>query len=223
MTNDKEFLYHRQENNNWRRHLQKPNSHRSYYITYLELEGVPLVELDRASISRHRNSLAVISISKQAAVSTTPIPIVHTFGDIDLTTLKVDWFMKFLSSSYRTDKLWTYLLDGKAYAVSDGSYFPCKQIGVCAWILATPDGSQWIQGGGIIPGREAEQDPYRSELGGQLGLAAAVSSIILPNDDTLNLTVACDGKAALSRVNMLANKIKADMKCVDMISIISEL
>ena len=105
MTNDKEFLYHRQENNNWRRHLQKPNSHRPYYITYLELEGVPLVELDRASISRHRNSLAVISISKQAAVSTTSIPIVHTFGDIDLTTPKVDWFMKFLSSSYRTDKI----------------------------------------------------------------------------------------------------------------------
>ena len=76
---------------------------------------------------------------------------------------------------------------------------------------------------GVIPGKEAEQDPYRSELGGQLGLAAAVSAIILPHDATPRLTVACDGKAALGRVQLAANKTKAKMKSVDLISIISEL
>ena len=80
-------------------------------------------------------------------------------------------------------------------------------------------------GGGVIPGREAEQDPYRSELGGKLGLAAAVSSIMIPNNATSHLTVACDGKAALGRVQLNANKAKAKMKMksVDLTSMISEL
>ena len=92
-------------------------------------------------------------------VTINPTPIVHTFGDIDLTTPKIDWFMKFLSSSYHTDRLWTLLLEGKAYAVSDGSYFRIKHTGAWSWIIAAPDESQWIQGGGIIPDKEAEQDP----------------------------------------------------------------
>ena len=82
---------------------------------------------------------------------------------------------------------------------------------------------QWIQGGGTNSGSDAEQVPYHSELGGQLGLAVAVTSIILPDNAILKLTVACDGKAALSPINMSANKGKAKMKSVDFISIIGEL
>ena len=65
--------------------------------------------------------------------------------------------------------------------VSDGSYFPQEQIGSCAWILASLDGSEWIEGGGIIPGPKQEQSSYRSELGGQTGLSLACSDLIFPS------------------------------------------
>ena len=189
----------------------------------MAMDDIPEGDLDRASIKRYASSIFVVSTSHKTATVESHPRIAHTFGDIELTTPKIDWFMRHLKSSYYTNQLWADLLDGKAYAVSDGSYFPTRKTGACAWIIATPDGSQWIMGGGLIPGREAEQDPYRSELGGQLGLAAAVSSIRLPQNTTPHLTVACDGKAALGRVQLNANKTKANMKSVDFISIISEL
>ena len=142
-----------------------------------------------------------------------PTPTVHTFHSINLMTPKVDWFMNHLSSSHHTDRLWANLLNGTTYAVSDGSYFPKSDIGAYAWIIATPDGSQWIQGGGIIPGEDEVQDPYRSELGGQLGLAAVITSIILLHNHPKSITVACAGKVALNRVNMVPNKKGPHEKC----------
>ena len=131
--------------------------------------------------------------------------------------------MKYISSSSETDRLWNNIVEGKAYAVSNGSYFPTTSTCACAWIVATLDGTQWIKGGGLIPGNECDQDPYRSELGGQLGLAAVISAIVLPPNITPHITVACDGKAALGQVELDANKTKTKMNCVDLISIISEL
>ena len=64
--------------------------------------------------------------------------------------------------------------------VSDGSFYPVTRTRACAWITPTPDGEEWIQSSGLVPGEVEEQDPYRSELGGQLGLAAFVSSILIP-------------------------------------------
>ena len=76
-----------------------------------------------------------------------------------------------LNSSSTTSKLLASLLDRTALGVSDGSYFPHKQVGSCAWIIACSDGSEWIEGGGIIPGPKQEQSGYHSELGGQTGLS----------------------------------------------------
>ena len=63
----------------------------------------------------------------------------------------------------------------------DVSYFPNERVGACAWIISSSDGSEWIQGGGVIPGPSGEQSSYRSELGGQTGIAAICNSLILPN------------------------------------------
>ena len=107
-----------------------------------------------------------------------------------------------MTSSPSTTNLLRHLSNGTACGVSDGSYYPDKKVGSCAWILSTPASQEWIQGGGIIPGDASDQDPYRSELGGQLGLAAIAAGIQLPNGVTPNLEVACDGKYALSKVHI---------------------
>ena len=80
--------------------------------------------------------------------------------------------------------------------MSDGSYFPLQQVGACAWVIASSDGTEWICGGGLIPG--SEQSSYRSELGGLLGMASAIHSILLPPDTrpTYIITL-CDGLSDL--------------------------
>ena len=84
-----------------------------------------------------------------------------------------------LNSSSTTSKLLASLLDGTAIGVSDGYYFTHEQVGSCAWIIACSDSSEWVEGGGIIPGPKLEQDSYWSELGGQTGVSIVCSSIIL--------------------------------------------
>ena len=151
MTKDKQFLYHRQENNIWHRHLQKPHSHRNYYILYMVLNDPPDDELDRVSIKQYATAITLVASSVKTETEVIQPQIGHVFGEISITVPKIDWFMRHISSSYTTDRLWNNILEGKAYAVSDGSYFPTTSTGACAWIVATSDGTQWIKGGGLIP------------------------------------------------------------------------
>ena len=83
--------------------------------------------------------------------------------------------------------------------------------------------TEWIQGGVLLPGCEDDQDPYRSELGGQLGLAAVASVIIFPNGHNHVLTIVCDGMAVLNQVGMDRTIIKARLEYVDIISVITTL
>ena len=73
--------------------------------------------------------------------------------------------MNYLNSPSNTSKLVLSLQDGTALAVSDWSYFPNKRIGACAWKFSSSHSSEFIEGGGIIPGPGEEQSSYRSELG----------------------------------------------------------
>ena len=223
ISQDKEFIYHRITDKLWHRHIRRPYSHRSYHTQYLQLDDIPSSDLYRASIRKTSISLVVTAISQKPDIPPALDNIAYSFGNIKLMVPRIDWFMRYITASPSTDKLWTEILESRAYAVSDGSYYRTSQTGACAWIISTRDGSEWIKGGGIIPGSKEDQDPYRSELGGQVGLAAVITSIILPPDTTPDITVACDGEAAINRVNMDSNIIKANMINVDMLSIISEL
>ena len=47
------------------------------------------------------------------------------------------------------------------------------------WIIANPDGNEWIEGTGFISRLSSDQNSYRSKLGGQLGIDSFVSSVDL--------------------------------------------
>ena len=93
------------------------------------MDGIPGGEYFRASIVISPTIVSTQSTSSKPTYIPTPTPtqIAHSFGDIHLTTPNVDWFMNYLTSSDKTDVLWTTLLDGSAYTVSDESYFPTSQ------------------------------------------------------------------------------------------------
>ena len=222
-TENKEFLYHRIGDNLWHRHIQRPFSHRAYNIQYLELREITSQDLRRVTVLETPVSLMVTATCRQSAHIEEDVPIAFTFGNIKILKPRNDWFTNYVTATDTTDNLWMEILEDKAFAVSDGSFFPTSHTGACAWIISTRDGSEWIKGGGIIPGCKEDQDPYRSELGGQVGLAAFISAIVLPDGMKPNITIACDGLAALNRVHMQSNIIKANMTNVDLISIISEI
>ena len=73
-------------------------------------------------------------------------------------------------------------------------------------IISTPDGTEWIEDGGLLLGTEEDQDPYRGELGSQLGLVAITTGILLPNELRPTLTLDYDGLFALNEVGMDRNK-----------------
>ena len=220
---DRQFLYHKTCNNQWRRHLQHSNSHRAYNLQYLDIDPPPLHNLIRVNTLIKADKLMIITVSRRGLIMSPPRPQMLKFGAVRVKKPQLNWFTKHISSSRHTNHLLTHILQGSAYAISDGSFFPNTKTGSCAWILSTPDGTEWIQGGGLIPGEQQDQDPYRSELGGLLGLSTFISSILLPESIKPTITIGCDGLSALNQVGLDTATIKANTKNVDMISMINSL
>ena len=220
MVPDRSILYHRDINDIWKIHDLDTYSHYRYAIIG-QLSDEPSMELIRVTtqISGH-----LIEI-KNTALRTTSITNrdnLITFDAIQLSEPKVGWFNTLLTSSPTTSYLKECLINGSAVGVSDGSYFPIQEVGACGWIISTPDGGEWIEGGGVIPGLQSDQNSYRSELGGQLGIASFISSVNLPKGEYTLKTV-CDGLSALNQVGLDKSYTKSSLKHVDMISMIAEL
>ena len=222
ITPNKEFLYQNHGNSIWSRFLLIPNSHRSYYTQPYNLHIAPSDVLERATVSLHNNRFIVASSSPPHTTSISTAPSLQ-FDKITLQQPKIKRFMNHLISTPITASLLYHILHGSAVGVSDGSYYPDTNVGACAWIVSTPDGSEYISGGGLLPGSPSEQNAYRSELGGQVGLAAFITALELPEESNPSITIACDGKSALSKINQPRMKVHCKDKQADLISILSDL
>ena len=113
--------------------------------------------------------------------------------------------MKQSLSSVSTSALLNSIMDGISLAASDGSFFPLSRVGACAWIISTPDGVEWIQGGGIILGEYKDQGSYKSELRGQLGISTIRNYLLLQDPippNRYHITTICDGLSALNTVGI---------------------
>ena len=222
---DMELLWHKVSTFVWHRHLRKPNARRTYFTEHLVVYDHPHSELLRTTVSITPHSIVLVCSSPRTVLNPTRDTNVLHFGQIQVETPKINWFMDNLSCSTSTNQLLCHILQGSAIAVSDGSFFPNDKIGSCAWVVSTPDGTEFIKGGGLIPGPPQSQSSYRSELGGQLGLAAFISNIKLPPSFSTNITVACDGLAAIRQVDsniLTASPRKRDFDLVSLIKHIWE-
>ena len=222
VTPDKEILWHRVSSDTWYRHLLKPNARRSYFKEHIIFREYPQTELLRTSVAITPHNITTVSFSTRTLSNLYHENILH-FGNLQVKYPKLDWFMEDLISSKSTDRLLYHILQGSAIGVSDGSFFPNEKLGSCAWILSTPDGGEYIKGRGIIPGSPHTQSSYRSELGGQVGLAAFISQIVLPPSFSKNITVACDGLGALQQVNSNTFTTNSKRKDFDLIALIRAL
>ena len=92
-------------------------------------------------------------------------------------------------------------------------------MGAAAWIIITPDGNEWIEGGGVLPGPADVQSSYRSELGGQVGIASCLQCLQQELDEQhTSLLTACDNLGALNKVGSPREKTKPALKSFDLIT-----
>ena len=204
----------------------KANCHHTYYTASLLLHEEPTTSLCKASISHMGDRIYLLSASSLDLTTPDVTRLYATYDAITTSHPPVDWFMNYISHSHSTDQLLSSLQNGTAIAVSDGSYYPDSQIGSCGWIIASMNGGEWIQGGGIIPGDKKYQCSHRSELGGQVGIVSFLHSILLPpstKPPITHITTICDGLSALNQVGLSGHLIKVKHKHADLVSLLSSL
>ena len=135
------------------------------------------------------------------------------------------WIAEELSCSLDIDLLIRDLLEGRAVAVSDGPYNPRLHLGSAAWIIESWCGTQYLRGAGMLPGSIADQNAYRSEIGGQYGIALGVWALAQLCSLTAQSKIycACDGSSALQRCHLKMDSIGASMKQFDLLSAVTEI
>ena len=99
--------------------------------------------------------------------------IQHRVGNRAIRIPQLPWTMSTLRTSPSIEGLLLALRNGTSCAVSDGSFYPNEKVVAAAWIIITPDGTEWIEGGGVLPGPADVQNSYCSELGGQVGIVVS--------------------------------------------------
>ena len=123
--------------------------------------------------------------------------------------------------------LWT--TPNQTCAVSDGSYYPNEKVRAAVWIIITPDGTEWIEGGGVLLCPADVQNSYRSELGEQVGIASCLhcikqefngqqTSLLTTCDNLRYLAITCDNLGALNKVGSQRSKTKPTLKSFDLIT-----
>ena len=119
-------------------------------------EGDPDVKVLRASIVKQNNGISLLNSSSISAQTIETIDLEYRFDAISLLPPPIPWFNNHIHATTSTSLLKDSILTGTAIAVSDGSFFPLQKVGSCAWVISSPDGSEWISGGGLIPGEPEE-------------------------------------------------------------------
>ena len=66
-----------------------------------------------------------------------------------------------------------------------------------AWIIDSNCGTQYVQEGGMVPGKPEDHNSYRGELGGQLGVVCAIKFTDSILGSTTLVVNICDNISAL--------------------------
>jgi len=112
-------------------------------------------------------------------------------------TLATDWNLR-IEQIGSDQHIREAIHSGKALAVSDGSFQ--EQRGACTWIIKGENNMDWVIGTMTVPSNEGGHSSFRSEAAGIYGLLLTVWYMVKDNPTQGSLTVTCDGKLVLDRV-----------------------
>ena len=134
------------------------------------------------------------------------------------------WSSQRIRTSNTLQKLHLELTTGQACIVSDGSYFERTGEAGAGWIISTKDCSEFICGGGAIPGPPEKGDSYRSEVAGLIGGSAALSLLLplLPTHADTYI-IGCDNKAAIGHLAKPKPTFKSKWNHGDLTSLLIQI
>jgi len=224
---DRECLYFRDSDTEWYRYERRGRSYRSFLHESTLLTAAPIAELVRATVTWDASAIIVESRSRPRTYRT-PSPNTITMAGKTLLAPSIPWITDYLETSPSIDVLLQDILDGKAVAVCDGSYFEQFATAAAAWTISSADGVEWIEGGGIVPGVTSELNSYRAELAGLLGPAVGLqclSPLLIAAEPTIDtaMVVACDNIRALEKTVVHSDRVKVSWKSVDLITQLLDL
>ena len=118
----------------------------------------------------------------------------------------------------------SYIINGTAVMVSDGSHFPLLLKAGQAWCISTLDYEEFICGGGATPGDPNDHDSYQSEVAGLIGSSAALQALLpLLHTHKMKYTIVCDNKSALKILNHNHRPEKTKWRHCDLVSILRHI
>ncbi len=132
-------------------------------------------DLERADVEKFRRFYRLMGSAKSLQL---PLPVRPTsLEEARLSLMPMDlWAVDVLIHDDDGASVAAAILDGSAYAVSDGSYKQNR--GTSAFLLEGRDGeTNRVTGLNEIPGAPSDQSAYRSELGGISGIIATVDCL----------------------------------------------
>jgi hypothetical protein len=226
---DREFIYFRLDSRTWHRFSKLPYAHRGYHDEFLEMHVHPTGDLCQATVCSRDGSIHLLSSVHRAAANPPADNIQHLVGNRVIRKPQLPWTMSTLQTSPSIEGLLLALRDGAGCAISDRSYYPNEKVGAAAWMIITPDGTEWIEGGGVLLCPADVQNSYRSELGEQVGIASCLhcikqefngqqTSLLTTCDNLRYLAITCNNLGALNKVGSQRSKTKPTLKSFDLIT-----
>ena len=123
---------------------------------------------------------------------------------------KFPWLFNTIQRTNDIDQLLGDIQDGKAVAMSDGSYYSDTHITTAAWIIESQDGTQSISGLTIPYFSSTCHGAYRGEIAGLLAITHMVTYLALEHNlSTPSITIGCDN------VNALKSSFEFDVKSLN--------
>ena len=90
--------------------------------------------------------------------------------------------------------------------------------------MSTPDGNEWIKGGGFVPGRQEDLNSYRGELGSLVGIVNCLEALFSILDcSSHGIITASDNVSAVDCLTLKRHNIKSSTKCIDLVTSLIEL
>jgi hypothetical protein len=113
--------------------------------------------------------------------------------------------------------------DGKAKAVSDGSFLQSHKLGTAAFVVEGETTGDLVQGSHETPGSKSSQCAHRSEMFGIFALILMVNALCTKNDiQEGHITAKCDGEGTIKILHNLHVITKNTRKHFDLIIAITK-
>ena len=130
--------------------------------------------------------------------------------------------VSYLTFRDKLDVLSSDFTSGKEMSGINGSYRSDLGMISSAWNIKSNCVMQFIRGGGVVPGKQEDQNSYQEELGGQLGVICAIEIMEFILISTTLVVNRCNNIRTLRQASIHPEAVKSRCKQAYLISRLSD-